>query len=179
MQQTLRKLIADGKTKQAIAELRKLSFADNEVNNQIIQLAASFSTYEKQLLANEEDPSVLRRELQRINKALLVLIDGLEENGTSAASDGVTQSHAVTNAVTKPNPSKMLVIGAFIVAAIAVLANLATILDFLGFKEKQQKVEKPVVEPPKHDTIIVQPKPSPPKVAPKVPQTAAPKNHFE
>ena len=100
MQQTLRHLIADGKTKQAIAELRKLSFADNEVNNQIIQLAASFSTYEKQLLANEETPSVLRPELQRINKALLVLIDSLEDN-TNVSQDETSSSKSFATSSTK------------------------------------------------------------------------------
>ena len=39
MQQTLRNLIADGKTKQAIAELRRLTASDSDDNNAVNLLA--------------------------------------------------------------------------------------------------------------------------------------------
>ena len=96
MQQTLRHLIADGKTKQAIAELRRLTASDSDANNAVNLLSNRFAEYEKQKLGNLEDPSVLGIELNKINNALLVQINRLDENGASAASDGVTSSHAVT-----------------------------------------------------------------------------------
>ena len=118
MQQTLRNLIADGKTKQAIAALRRLTASDSDANNAVNLLASRFAEYEKQKLGNLEDPSVLGIELNKINNALLVQIDRLEENATSSASvyvsesvpssDGVTASHAVTTppTVAKPDDSK-------------------------------------------------------------------------
>ena len=119
MQQTLRNLIADGKTKQAIAELRKFSFGDKEDNNQIIRLAASFATYERQSLGNEETPSVLRPELARINKALLVLIDSLDENEDTETKSPKTSAILRGRVVSKGEPKKPLrganiqVIGAY------------------------------------------------------------------
>ena len=50
-----------------------------------------------------------------------------------------------------------------IIGAIAVLANMATILDFLGFKKEIKEIKIPAVESTKHDTIIVQTQQSLPK----------------
>ena len=115
MQQTLRNLIADGKTKQAIAALRRLTASDSDANNAVNLLASRFAEYEKQKLGNLEDPSVLGIELNKINNALFVQIDRLEENGASAAStdasdsvpssEGVTRSHAVSTPPAAATPA--------------------------------------------------------------------------
>jgi hypothetical protein len=71
MKQTLRNLIADGKTKQALDKLRALNIADTDLHAKVVQLSSRFSHYERQQRMGVEDPSVLGRELNKINNALL------------------------------------------------------------------------------------------------------------
>jgi hypothetical protein len=78
MKQTLRNLIAEGKTKQAIAQLRQLTKNDADLNAEVVQLSARFSAYEHQKRMATEDPSVLSIELNKINNALLSVIERLE-----------------------------------------------------------------------------------------------------
>jgi hypothetical protein len=79
MKQTLRNFIADGKTKQALDQLRQLHIADTDLSAEVVQLAARFSQYERQQRMGVEDPSVLGIELRKINSALLSVIDRLDE----------------------------------------------------------------------------------------------------
>ncbi len=80
MQQTLRNLIADGKTAKVIAELRRLTASDADLHSEVNLLAARFSKYEKQHLGNLEAANVLDIELNRINNALLAVIDKLNND---------------------------------------------------------------------------------------------------
>ena len=80
MKQTLRNLIADGKIKQAIDQLRSLTHADADLNRDVNLLAARFAKYEQQYLGDLADPSVLGIESNKINNALLALIDKLSED---------------------------------------------------------------------------------------------------
>ena len=95
MKQTLRDLIADGKTAKVIAELRRLTASDTDLNNEINLIANRFTTFERQQRLGLEDPSVLNIESNKINTALLDIIDRLPN------SDGVTLSHSVTNLLFK------------------------------------------------------------------------------
>jgi Effector-associated domain 11 len=95
MKQTLRNLIAEGKTKQTIAQLRQLTKNDADLNAEVVQLSARFSHYERQQRMGVEDPSVLGIELNKINNALLSVIDRLDEGTTS---ERVTSSHPFTTA---------------------------------------------------------------------------------
>jgi Effector-associated domain 11 len=78
MKQTLRNLIAEGKTKQTIAQLRQLTKNDADLNAEVVQLSARFSAYEHQKRMAVEDPSVLSIELNKINNALLSVIERLD-----------------------------------------------------------------------------------------------------
>jgi Effector-associated domain 11 len=84
MKQTLRDLIAAGKTKQAITELLARTTHDTDWHHRVIQLSARYATYEQQYLGKLEDSTVLGVELADINHALLHLIDQM--NGTTTAA---------------------------------------------------------------------------------------------
>jgi Effector-associated domain 11 len=142
MKQTLRNLIADGKTKQALDQLRQLHLVDTDLNAEVVQLAARFSTYERQLRMGVEDPSVLGIELRKINSALLSVIDRLPVdaskadlllNYTKAAHAAANPStHAVT-ADAKQSFSWTKWTGLTDVKSwIAVLAGLIAIYKFCG-----------------------------------------------
>ena len=48
MKQTLRHLIAEGNTKQVLAQLRQLTENDADLNAKVVQLSARFATYDHQ-----------------------------------------------------------------------------------------------------------------------------------
>lgn len=79
MNHPLRAVLAQGKTKQVIAELLKLTTHDADLHNQVVQLSARFAQYERQKLGNLESSSVLGIELNNINVTALAIIDELEE----------------------------------------------------------------------------------------------------
>ena len=126
MKQTLIDLIADGKTKRALEKLRQLNLQDDDLTTQITLLSARFKKNDTQRHLGIMDERDFNIELNRINIAVLAVIDQWE------VSDGVTRSHAVANVPTK----KWAFIGTGLVALIALLANLATVLDYLGIKPK-------------------------------------------
>ena len=86
MQETLRNLIAKGKTKQALDTLLATNVADKDVQQRIILLSNRFQIYERKALGNLEDPSVLGVELNEINRALLAIVEELDGNETSTYS---------------------------------------------------------------------------------------------
>jgi hypothetical protein len=142
MEQTIRNLIAEGKTKEAIAQLQTLTASNKVLHNDVVQLSARFSKYEKQHLGNLEDPALLGRELNQINQALLATLD-------ASTSDGVTSSHPVTTTV--PAKKRWWAVGAYIVAAIGVLASIAQISgwsmkDFITPKDSQTAATAPKSE---------------------------------
>ena len=78
--QVLRKLLAEGKTRQVIEQLLPLTTADRDQHNEMLQLSAQFSELERQLRLNTGDPKLLGTERNRINAALLAVMDGTFEN---------------------------------------------------------------------------------------------------
>lgn len=82
MIQTLQNLLAEGKTKQVIAELMQVSTDDTDLKAEIVQLSARYSEYERQKRMDVEAPSVLGIELNKINSALLSVIGQLKEQST-------------------------------------------------------------------------------------------------
>jgi Effector-associated domain 11 len=142
MKQTLRQLIAEGKTKQALDNLRQLNLADADLNAEVVQLSARFSQYERQQRMGVEDPSVLGIELRKINSALLSVIDGLPAddskadlllNYTKAAHAAANSStHAVTADAKQPFSWTKWTGLTDVKSWIAVLAGLIAIYKFCG-----------------------------------------------
>lgn len=124
MKHTLRDLVANGKTKQAITELLSATKHDSDLHNRVIQLSARFAQYEKQQLGNLESPSGLSTELNKINLAILAIIEELGNGNTPPVNAPIVSKR------------RLMWLGAGMVALIAILANLATIMDFLGIKPK-------------------------------------------
>jgi Effector-associated domain 11 len=85
MKNTLRHLLADGKTKQAIEQALQLATGDKDWHNRILLISARFKAYEKQKLGGLEDASLLGIELNKINEALLAAMEELPEDATIAA----------------------------------------------------------------------------------------------
>lgn len=79
--QVLRKLLADGKTRQAIEHLLPLTAADRDLHNEVVQLSAQFEELERQTRLNVGDPKLLGTERNRINAALLGVMDKIFGNG--------------------------------------------------------------------------------------------------
>lgn len=125
MKRPLREALAKGKTKQVITELLVLTIHYTDLHNQVIQLSTRFDEYEKQKLGKIETHSELGIELNKINNTALAIIDKLEEKTHLSVSKGFFTQKG------------MLWFGGGLVALIAILANLATILDFLGIKPKE------------------------------------------
>lgn len=122
MKKTLRDLLAKGKTKQVIAELQTLTAGDTDLHNQAIQLSARYAQYEKQTLGDLEAPAVLNVELNRINQAALGIIESLE------SADGPVAKPSVVS------KQQLIWLGTGLIALVGILANLATVLDYLGLK---------------------------------------------
>ncbi len=94
MKQTLQTLLAEGKTAQVLAELRKLSLSDSELTNAILQTSARFAEMERQQHAGTLAQTELGIERNKINAALLAMIDRLD--------DGVGVTSSQTAATTAP-----------------------------------------------------------------------------
>lgn len=124
MKKTLRDLLAKGKTKQVIAELLTLTVGDTDLHHQAIQLSARYAQYEKQKLGDLEAPAVLNVELNRINQTALGIMEALEEEDRSMAKP------------TLVSKQQLIWLGTGLIALVGILANLATVLDFLGLKPK-------------------------------------------
>ena len=146
MKQTLQNLLAEGKTKQVIAEIMQLSTDDTDLKAEIVQLSARFSEYERKKRMDLEDPSVLGIELNKINSALLSVIGQLRNGNTPSVS-----SHFFTT-------KRLVWLGGGVVALIGLLANMATVLEYLGIQSKEAGTLKNVsvsVENKEHDLIPV------------------------
>ena len=95
MKQTLQNLLAEGKTKQVIAQLMQLSTHDTDLKAEVVQLSARYAEYERQKRMGLEDPSVLGIELNKINNALLSIIGQLKVD--SPSSVGVIRNQPDTH----------------------------------------------------------------------------------
>lgn len=78
MRQTLRNLIAQAKTEEAIKLLLQKTNAENDLGKRVIQLSARFQTYKRNLLDNLQDSQALGVELAKINRSLLELLEEWE-----------------------------------------------------------------------------------------------------
>ena len=139
-------LFRSGKTKQVIAELMQLHTDDTDLKAEIVQLSARYAEYERQKRMGLEDPSVLSIELNKINNALLSVMSQLDGVSTPSVS-----SHYFTT-------KRLIWSGGGVVALIGLLANLATVLDYLGVKSKDEGMIKNVsvsVENKERDLIPV------------------------
>ena len=79
MKQALRNLITDGKTAIAITELLRLNIDDNDLQMQINLLSARLTVYENEKNQGIADERAAKIELNRINAALLAIIDRLDD----------------------------------------------------------------------------------------------------
>jgi hypothetical protein len=75
----LQNLLADGKTAQAIDQLRQLDLADKDLAQQILQNAARFSTLEKEQVMGTLRYDAYQLERNQINAALLAIVDKLPD----------------------------------------------------------------------------------------------------
>ncbi|MEO1436709.1 MAG: hypothetical protein AAFV80_14310, partial [Bacteroidota bacterium] len=66
MYPSLRKKLAEGKTKQVLDALIQLDHSDAELKNQVLQLASRFAEYKKQDRAQSKDSGEVDLELNRI-----------------------------------------------------------------------------------------------------------------
>ncbi len=124
MEQTLRNLIANGKTAQAIAELRQLTLSDGDLANQVILLSARFEDISRRTVIGLVEDTDTMTELQQINQSLLVIIDRLER----------IESKPKNNFITIFSNKRFVLIGSIFIGLIGILANLTTVLDYLGIK---------------------------------------------
>ncbi len=100
MKQTLRNLMADGKTARALDKLRQLNLNDDDLNTQITLLSARFKKNESQKNNGVIDERDFNLELNRINIALLAVIDQLDVNQIPpSVSESSTSDDSVSNAV--------------------------------------------------------------------------------
>ena len=107
MQQTLRHLIADGKTEQAINQLRGLNGLDKALTVQIDMLSARFNRNESTKRMNVTDPAILSRESNDIDTALLSVIQQLDE-GVLLAQNPLINTNRVSGFVRTKNENKPL-----------------------------------------------------------------------
>ena len=140
MKSKIGKLIEAGKTQQALDKLSEVITSDADLKNQITLLYNRFSEYEKTKIGNLEDPSVLSIELNKINQSILLITGKLDTKIIPSVLEAKNES--------KNTNSKWLKIGAGLVAAIAILANLTTILGYF------QPSEKSNIQIMRRDTIV-------------------------
>jgi hypothetical protein len=104
MKQTLRNLIAEGKTAKMLINLRKITLTDDNLKNEVSLIAARFSELERQNRLGFTDPSVSVLELNKINYALLDIIDQLKDNDTDGFQliEDTTDSYPIIQNVSNP-----------------------------------------------------------------------------
>lgn len=90
MKRVLNDLLAQGKTAQVLAQLRSLSLSDSDLAGAIIQTSARFAEMERQQHAGTLAQDDLGVERNKINAAVLNLIENLPDDATSAKSASST-----------------------------------------------------------------------------------------
>ena len=125
--QTLQKLIAEGKTKQAIEHLLTLreSLPDSDLRQQILMLSGRFEQYNKDRNLDLSSTEEQSHSIAKINKALLDLIDKLPgEAATKAQATPVPEQATAKKNLWTYITGMALVIG--------LLGSLAEILNFIN-----------------------------------------------
>lgn len=83
LKQNLQQLIAKGKIAQAMEQLLQATASDKDLHHEVLAVSARFAHYEKQVHGNTADSNWLATERNKINAALLFIIDKLEDVGNS------------------------------------------------------------------------------------------------
>lgn len=83
MKQVLQSLLADGKITQVIFQLRQLTQQDADLHNDVLQISARFADNERRRLSNTSDSGTLGTEQNKINEALLSVINKLDNTHKS------------------------------------------------------------------------------------------------
>ncbi len=153
MKQALQNLLAEGKTAELIAQLKPLTASDKDLHAQVLHTSARFAEYERQKHANTEGYDPLSIEHNKINAAVLHLIEQLPDDIVAVNSPNVANTPSVLER------HKWLKIGAVLIAAIGLIASIAQISgyslkDFFSKEDKKESVAPPV-EPKKIDTLVV------------------------
>jgi len=76
----LRSSLADGKTNQVLAELRRLTADSSELYNEVLQISAQFAENDRQRRLNITDPKEVGIERNRINSVIIIIIDSLPDD---------------------------------------------------------------------------------------------------
>lgn len=173
MKNKIQDLLVKGKTKQVIQQLRQLSASDQDLQQQVLLLAARFAANEKQRHAGTLPQDLLNQEQNKIHAALLAVAEQLfdEQNPSRSAK------------------SKWLKIGGAIAAVIGVLAGIAgftgySLKDLFGTKTEEQSIGQPEMDHAISDTVIVITTPKEAEPAKKTPaaepkEVSPTRNHFE
>jgi hypothetical protein len=132
MKSKLQSLIAEGKTSAVIDELISLTKKDSELHNQVIQISARLEEIEKQNRLGITDNSFLNTERNKINNALISIIDRLYK---AKSTEGIS-SYSAPNSV--PQKRWMKIGGAFVVA----ITLIAGIVQITGYSIKDFIVNK-------------------------------------
>jgi hypothetical protein len=78
MKEILRNRLAEGKIKPVFEQLRQAAQQDADWQNEIILLSGRFATMERQNRLGTADPATINIERNKINEALLEMIEQLE-----------------------------------------------------------------------------------------------------
>ncbi|MBC7776706.1 MAG: hypothetical protein H7246_14830, partial [Phycisphaerae bacterium] len=81
--EALKKLLSKGETKQVIKQLLALIASDSPQRNMVVLLSGQFTKIENQSHLNLADPKQINMETDRINAALVAVIDTLSETDNS------------------------------------------------------------------------------------------------
>jgi Effector-associated domain 11 len=168
MKQTLQNLLAEGKTKQVIDLLREVTKQDTDLHGEVLQLSARFEEMERQNRLNISETANINLERNRINNALLSVVNRLDDTSTPSVLTS----------------KKWLKIGAGLVALIGIIASIAQISgyslrDWLPKKEEVPKTKDTVIvvqKAPLSNTAELPQKPQSRSavINPTPPQTPAP-----
>ncbi|MFN0215936.1 MAG: hypothetical protein ACKVT2_16880 [Saprospiraceae bacterium] len=152
LDQNPKQLLAQGNLESALETLVRLTeHADNaELRQRVLALSGQFAALKKQQLTGLLEDKDYRLQLNRITAAVAEIVD-------SQSQDSHSLTRSETTASTRSQPWKKW---AGILASIAGITGY-TLRDFL--RPKPVPVEKPVLDIPKKDTIVVTAPPEKPK----------------
>lgn len=83
LKQNLQQLIAEGKIAQAMEQLLQATASDKDLHHEVLAVSARFAHYEKQVHGNTADSNWLATERNKINAAVLFIIDKLPNEEVS------------------------------------------------------------------------------------------------
>ena len=141
--QGLKAKIASDDLDVLIKDLLKATTFDANLHNQVVMTANRFQEHEHRRIHQLDNTQSIIQDRAQITQQLLHVIDQLPIDNSGIAqtsrlsSDEETTSHHVNKHSKSENP-KLYWIGGGIVAAIAVIANLTTILGWMGIQPNEK-----------------------------------------